>query len=89
MHDVTCEFACAEGCPETIRANVLEVREVCPQFSVMTTFSHLCDVIDGIIFSLSLSTTMDHLISLLTLFKEFLLQYTQYMTFLPNLSQTP
>ena len=50
MHDVTCEFACAEGCPETFRANVLKVPQVCPQFSVMTTFSHLCVVIDGIVF---------------------------------------
>jgi len=24
MHDVACEFACAEGCAETISANVLK-----------------------------------------------------------------
>ena len=26
MHDVACEFACAEGCAVTIRANVLNNR---------------------------------------------------------------
>jgi len=25
MHDVACEFACAEGCAETISANVLSI----------------------------------------------------------------
>ena len=41
MHDVACEIACAEGCVETISANVLkDVRANCFCASLLRTQNH-------------------------------------------------